>query len=270
MCPSRTSNTTGRLTIWAVSSALGWLACGPVAAEVLQPFSTASAGAALPVPWRVVGLPDAKKPLTKLDIVSLDGERVLRIVADKSYGSAMHMLTPVVPGPGSMLRWRWRLEQPLMMTDLRLREGDDAPVKVCAMFDMSTDKLGLIERNILRLARSRTPEFVPAATLCYVWDHRLPVGTQLPNAFSPRLRYVVMDSGEKQLGQWVKHERDLAADFLHAFGAETDVMPPLVGFAVGADSDNTQSASLAYVGDLGLVIAPSVISNWPAPAAVKP
>ena len=90
-------------------------------------------------------------------------------------------------------------------------------------------------------------------------------------AFSPRLRYVVMDSGETLLGQWVKHERDLAADFLRAFGAETDVMPPLVGLAVGADSDNTQSTSLAYVGDLGLVIAPSVISNWPAaPSPVKP
>ena len=216
-------------------------------------------------------MPDAKKPLTKFDIVSLDSERVLRIVTDNSYGLATHMLAPVVPGPGSMLRWRWRLEQPLMLTDLRVREGDDAPLKVCAMFDMSSDKLGMLERSVLQLARSRTPEFVPAATLCYVWDHKLPVGTQLPNAFSARLRYVVMDSGEKQLGQWVRHERDLAADFLHAFGAETDVMPPLVGFAVGADSDNTQSASLAYVGDLGLVIAPSVVTNWPAtPATIRP
>jgi hypothetical protein len=221
----------------------------------LQPFSKGT-GESVPSPWHLAGLPLGKTPLTRIDVVTLDGERVLRLASDQSYGTALHPLPAVVPGPGSTLRWRWRLDQTLPPADLTRREADDSPLKVCALFDMALDKLGVVERNVLRLARSLSAENIPAATLCYVWDHTLPVGTQLPNPFTQRLRYIVLDSGDKQVGRWVTHERDIAADFLRAFGHETDVMPPLIGIAVGADSDNTHSTSLAYVGDL--VLTPAV------------
>jgi len=45
---------------------------------------------------------------------------------------------------------------------------------------------------------------------------------------------------------------NLGRDFLRAFGHETTVVPPLLALAVGADTDNTGSHSLAYVGDLSL------------------
>ncbi len=256
MSLSRIWITTGRLTIWAASFCIGLLLCGPVAAQKIQAFSSGGMGEAVPAPWRMVGLPGGKHPLPKLDIVSLDGERVLRIAGDKSYGSVVHDLSPVVPGPGSLLRWRWRLDQALLLTDLTRKDGDDSPLKVCVMFDLPLEKLGLVERSIMRIARSRTADFVPAATICYIWDHLLPVGTELPNVYSPRLHYVVMDSGEKKLRQWVKHERDVTADFLRAFGRETDVVPPVVGVLVGADSDNTASTSLGYVGDVTFTATP--------------
>jgi hypothetical protein len=44
-------------------------------------------------------------------MVTIDGTRVLKMLADKSYGSVLHEVAPVVLGPGSRLRWRWRLEQ---------------------------------------------------------------------------------------------------------------------------------------------------------------
>jgi len=236
-------------------------------AQKLQPFST-SGLESLPPPWRAVGLPNAKTPLTRLDVVSIDGMRVLRLTSDKSYGNALHELVPVVPGQGSLLRWQWRLDQPLMAADLRTKGGDDAALKVCLLFDMPLEKLGVLERNVLRLARAASPEKLPAATLCYVWDHLYPANTELPNAFSPRLRFIVLDSGEKQLGQWIAHERDIVADFRRAFGHETDTTPPLIGIAVGADSDNTRSASLAYLGDLTLTFAPPQASSVP-PVPVK-
>lgn len=241
-------------------------------AQSLQPFSAATSEA-LPPPWRVVGLPKGKAPLTTIDIVTLDGVRVLRLASDKSYGTALHELTPVVPGRGSTLRWRWRLDQPLPGADLRRKDADDSPLKVCAMFDMSLDKLGFLERSVLRLARGLSAEKLPAATLCYVWDHRLPVGTQLPNAYSPRVHYVVLDSGDIELRHWRTHEQDIAADFQKAFGHETDVMPPLVAIVVGADADNTHGTSLAYLGDLTLSLTTAMNATVaiPAPSAnVKP
>ncbi len=225
-------------------------------AQGLQPFSVASADA-LPAPWRLVGLPKGKAPLAQIEVVQLGSERVLKLATDKSYGTALHELKPVVLGAGSSLGWRWRLEQGIESADLKTREGDDAPLKVCAMFDMPLDKLGFLERNLLRLARSVSGEKLPAATLCYVWDHKLAVGSQVPNAYSPRLRFVVLDSGDKKIGQWVSHQRDLSADLQRAFGHEFVTAPPLIAVVVGADADNTQGRSLAYIGDIALAVKPS-------------
>ena len=252
---SRIWITTGLSTIW-LASALAQpqphphpVLQGP--ALPLTPFSSASVGEA-PAPWRVVALPRANKPLTRFDITPIDGQRVLRVQTDRSYANLVHELPHLVPAPGTQLRWRWRLDQPLLDTDLRRREGDDSALKVCLLFDMPLERLGLLERNLLRAARSLSVENLPSATLCYVWDHTLAPGTLLHNAFSHRLRMIVVDSGEQQLGQWVTHTRDLAADFQRAFGEESATLPPLQALLVGADADNTGGQSLGYVGDVTL------------------
>lgn len=217
----------------------------------LTPWSAAE-GDKPPAPWHVHPFPGGRKPLTRFDIVSLDGQRVLRVAADKSYGTLRHDLPGLALPRGTTLHWRWRLEQPLREADLRRKGGDDTPIRVCALFDLELNKLGFFERNLLLAARRLSNQYLPAETLCYVWDHRLPAGSELPNPFSRRLRYVVLNSGDSQLNAWVAHERDLAADFLRVFGDETDSVPPLVGLLIGADADNTEGSSLAYVGDLEL------------------
>jgi hypothetical protein len=246
---SPTLITTGLSTIW-LASALAQPA-PQAASQPLTLFSSSSAGEP-PTPWRVVALPRANKPLTRFDITPLDGQRVLRVRTDRSYANLVHDLPGYVPAPGTQLRWRWRLEQPLLDTDLRRREGDDTALKVCLLFDMPLERLGLVERNLLRAGRSLSGENLPSATLCYVWDHLLAPGTLLHNAFSHRLRMLVVDSGEQQLGQWRMHARDVAADFQRAFGEESAALPPLQAVLVGADADNTGGRSLGYVGDVTL------------------
>ena len=217
----------------------------------LSAFSSAT-GDKPPAPWRVVGVPGGKIPLTSYALVEMDGRKVQRVEADKSYGNLVHDLPAVVPEAGLRLRWRWRLDEALRGADLRRREGDDSPLKVCALFDMPLAGLGLIERNLLRLARVASGEKLPSATLCYVWDGTLAPGTLLPNAYTARVRFIVLDSGEQRLGQWVAHSRDLAADFRRAFGEESDAVPPLQAVLVGADADNTGGRSVGHVGDVTL------------------
>ncbi len=217
----------------------------------LTAFSS-TPGEQLPAPWRVVGVPGGKIPLTTYALVEMDGRKVLRVEASKSYGNLVHDLPLVVAETGARLRWRWRLDEPLRGADLRRREGDDSPLKVCALFDMPLTKLGLIERNLLRLARAASGEKLPSATLCYVWDATLASGTLLANAYTGRVRIIVVNSGEQRLGQWVSHERDLAADFKRAFGDESDTLPPLQAVLVGGDADNTGGRSVGHVGDVTL------------------
>ncbi len=240
---------------------LGWLAgllLTPVAFSQTLPitlFSKSSADAP-PAPWKVYPFPGSEKPLSRFDMATLDGERVLRVVTEKSYATLQHELPPTTLGQGSQLRWRWRLDQPLRDADLRNKKGDDSPLKVCALFDMPLKNIGFFERNFLLAARSMSKQNIPSATLCYVWDHKLAVGTELPNAFTRRVRYVVLTSGDSQLKTWLPQERDLVSDFRRAFGEETDTIPPLIGLAIGADADNTGGNSLAYVGDVTLTLTP--------------
>ena len=217
-------------------------------AQTLRAFSTATE-AQPPKPWRAVGLPKGKAPLTRMDIATLDGERVLRLATDKSYGTLSHALSDIALSPQATLRWKWRLEQGLPGADLRRKEGDDAPLRVCALFDLPLDNLGLVERTVMRMARSASGEALPAATLCYVWDHHLPTGTLLPNPYTRRVRFIVLNSGDALAGTWVKHERPLAADFLRAFKSDLGADPasapavagdPASGASTGPARDNTR------------------------------
>src|SRR3990167_8944155 len=80
-----------------------------------------------------------------------------------------------------------------------------------------------------------------------------PDGTLLANAYTGRVRLHILASGSDALGQWHGQRRDLQADFLASFGDETDTVPPLLAIVLGADSDNTGSASLGFVKDLLLM-----------------
>ena len=198
--------------------------------------------------WQVVGLPKQTLPTTRFGFTAQDGQPALRIEANGSYGNLVHELAPGDPGAnGRWLQWRWKLDTPLAAADLRTKAGDDAALKVCALFDLPLEALGLVERAKMRMARAVSGQWLPAATLCYVFDPSLPAGTLLPNAHSPRLRWIVARGSGSPPGAWQAERHDLQADFLRAFGDEASVVPPLKAIALGADADNTGGRSVGWV-----------------------
>ncbi len=201
-----------------------------------------------PAPWRAVGLPGQKEVATRFDRVEIEGRRVLRLQADRSYGNLLHALAP--GDSGRWLSWRWRVDEPNVRTDLRSKSGDDAAVKICVLFDLPASAVPFFERQLLRLARQRSQEPVPAATLCYVWDNQLPAGTELDNPYSRRLRLIVLRGQGTPVAAWQQERRDVRADFLRLFGDEASEVPTIVAIGVAADADNTRGRSLAYVADL--------------------
>ena len=219
------------------------------AEATLAPFG--AVGATPTAPWHVVGLPQQTKPFTRFSIVDIDGKRAIKIEAEESYGNLVHPVQAAVP---AHLAWQWRIEKPLENADLRQRGGDDTAVKVCVSFDHLIDNIPFTDRQILRIARGKTTEPVPAATVCYVWDAKLAAGTTLDNAFTRRMRYIVLESGNDKLDRWVSEKRDVGADFLKLFKDESPTVPPIIGIAIGADSDNTKSRSVSYVS--GVVLEP--------------
>ncbi|MEO7940549.1 MAG: DUF3047 domain-containing protein [Burkholderiaceae bacterium] len=223
----------------------------PATALAEHRFSSMAIGP-VAAPWRYAGLPGQKFPLTRFAITQSGDTPVLRMQANASYGNLVFDMGGARLSADAQLRWRWQLERAPDGTDLRRKEGDDAPLKVCALFDMALQGMSFGEQTQLRMARAMSAEALPAATLCYVWDRQLPLGSELPNVFSARVHYMVVSRGPALPGQWLTLERNLANDFLRAFGHESAVVPPLLALAVGADADNTSSSSLGYIGDLSL------------------
>ncbi|MEO8925384.1 MAG: DUF3047 domain-containing protein [Caldimonas sp.] len=209
----------------------------------------AGAGTDPPAPWHVVGLPGQTKPFTQFSVVDVDARRAVKIEADESYGNLVHPLNRLrVP---AHLAWQWRIERGLTHADLHRKSGDDTAVKVCVFFDEPMNALSFVDREVIRLARARASEAVPTATVCYVWDYGAPAGSEIDNAFTRRLRYIVLENSRTE-NQWVAERRDLGADFVLAFGSESADVPAIVGIAIGADADNTQDHSIAYVSGLSL------------------
>jgi hypothetical protein len=218
-------------------------------APLLSPIGQ---GTEPPAPWHVVVLPGQTMPSTRFTVAEVDGRRALRIESDRAYGNLVHALHNVAPG---VLAWRWRVDQPVAGADLRRRSGDDAALKVCALFALPGANLPFLERQLLRFAETRAGEHLPSATLCYVWhDGELPEGMVLHNAYTRRVRFIVVRGVRER---WSDERHDLAADFLRAFGDEARTAPPLEGLLIGADSDNTGSRSLAWLDGLSLAPPPA-------------
>nr|ALV86667.1 pyridine nucleotide-disulfide oxidoreductase [uncultured bacterium 51] len=221
-------------------------AAGAAAADLSSPIGSGSEPAP---PWRLIGLPRQTKPMTRFTVVELDRQRVLRVEADHAFGNLLHPLRRAHAGT---LTWRWRVDELPAGADLQRRSGDDAPLKVCALFDLPAEQVPFVDRQLLRIASARAGEPLPTATLCYVWDRSLPDGALLHNAYTHRVRYIIVRGTP---GRWSDERHDLAADFRRAFGDDSDNasdVPGLTGVGIGADSDNTASHSIGYVSDLHL------------------
>jgi hypothetical protein len=201
--------------------------------------------------WVPVALPAQKLPPTRFDVVEDEGQRSLRIASDGSYGNLVHEL-PAFARPRT-LQWRWRLDEGITGADLKSRATDDAAVKVCVLFDLPDERLPFVERQLVRMARAASGQKLPGATLCYVWAPLAGRDELIVNAYTRRMRWLVLQGRGSPLAQWRSERRDLRTDFLRAFGNESAEMPPVQAVLVGADADNTGGRGLALVQALELL-----------------
>lgn len=204
-------------------------------------------GATPPAPWQYIALPERyAKPLTLIDIHTLDGKKTLRLRADKSWGTVVHPWS----GDAKTIQFQWRLDKALSQASFKDKSTEDAALKVCASFDMPADRIPAGERALFKLAQFVSREKLPTSTLCYVWANAEELGSIHASPTTARVRYMVLDSAASPLKAWKSHKRSLSEDFLKAFGTETQTVPAVTAIIVGADSDNTQDISLGYVADI--------------------
>jgi hypothetical protein len=232
----------------------------PPAAQA-QPLGTQPGGAISlgPKVWRHFKLP-GKRP-TQFQVATDQGRKGLKVQA-KSSVSMMRFALRVEPQALGTLKFSWKVPQAIAEANVADRDLDDSPVRLVLAFEGDASKFSARNAMLSELSRTITGEPLPYATLMYVWCGANSKESVVHNPRTDRIRKIVLESGSKNVGQWLDYQRDIRADFVKAFGEEPGA---LLGVALMSDTDNTQSNAMAYYGPVTLVQAPVAQGTVPVP-----
>ena len=207
-------------------------------------FSARTAADALPDTWQPYVLVRSKKP-TEYGLIDDGNRTVLRARANGKAATGLfhRILRNQAPVPNT-IAWSWKSDGPAPEADVSDTWADDSPGRIIAAFEGDVTQFGFRDRLFFDQVRLFTGIDLPFATLIYVWDPRLPVGSVVTVPQTTRIRYLVVESGALNADRWVSYQRDLASDYQLAFGSAPN---PLSAVGLMTDSDDIgQSVQTLY------------------------
>lgn len=157
--------------------------------------------------------------------------------------SLIYLPAPEAAHAARTARWSWSVSRSVPPTDLSRKGGDDRNIALYFVFmDPQAAARLSPDTSPRRLLSNRS-----ARVLIYVWGGNHAAGSAIP---SPYLggRGVTIALRPSGTGQ-AQARADLAADYTRAFGQAPGT---LVGLAVSADNDDTDSALQASISALTL------------------
>jgi len=218
------------------------------AQEELPKFSAETARDGMPVGWHFYRI----APYKKNTVYRLENYQGRTVLSANSKTSASGLAIKLRPRQAQnlWLKWEWKAIAPIPEADNTERYHDDAPLRILVAFDGNKSKLALKEKMTFEMASLISGQEMPYATLMYIWSGKSPVNSVLDNAHTSRIKMIVVDSGSEGLGDWRKHEQDLATDYKRAYGENPG---EVIGIALLTDTDNTKSETRALYGDIELI-----------------
>ncbi len=138
--------------------------------------------------------------------------------------------------------WRWSVDQSVPATDLSKKGGDDRNLSLYVVFLPEADAQKLKGAGIRKLLSSDA-----ARVLVYIWGGSHGRGKQLSSPYlgSRGKNVILRSAGTGSHSESV----NLASDYKRAFGGTAGAV---VGLAVSADSDDTNSAVRGAISNLSL------------------
>lgn len=210
-----------------------------------------------PSPWGVESAPGmtawqhltfpGKSP-NQFKYARKDGRDAVAVTASSSV-SMLRSKVRIEPAELGSVRFSWKVPQLINGADMALRDADDSPVRIVLVFEGDRSRFSTRDALLSELALTLTGEEMPYATLMYVWCNKREPGTVIKSPRTDRVRKLVVESGARQLNQWLDYDRNIRADFERAFGEKPGA---LVGIGIMSDSDNTRSTASAWFGPLRL------------------
>lgn len=239
----------------AVLAAAGLAGCavvperpGQIQLPAVGKFSAEKPGEVLPSGWRVWQLSGLKRP-TEYRLVDHEGRTV---VFARSRAGASGLVFPISVDLKEYpyLHWHWKVPALIPGADNTRRHTEDSPVRIVITFDGDKSTLPLDERLFADQFRLFTKQEFPYAIMMYIWENRAPVGRVIDNLHTARIKMIVAESGEENLGAWLSETRNVYEDFKRAFGEDP---PRIRSIGIMTDSDNTGVDAEAYYGDISFL-----------------
>ena len=213
----------------------------------LGPFSTLKPGDPLPENWQ----PQIFKKIpkhTSYELVKAGDTTVIMAVSNAA-ASGLTKALQLDLKDYPILEWRWKVTNVIIGSNPKTKAGDDYPARIYLTFEYDPSRVSAWQRSKYAMAKLLYGAYPPHAGINYIWENKLPVGTIVPNAFTDRLRMIVVDGGAEHLNQWRSYRRNVYEDYQQAFGEEP---PKVSGIAIMTDTDNTGESATAYYGDIRL------------------
>jgi hypothetical protein len=128
-----------------------------------------------------------------------------------------------------VLEWAWKVTKLPPGGDARKRETTDQAAQIYVTWP-------------------RFPEAMRSRILGYAWDTSVPAGTVVKSKKTGTVTYIIVRSGQGDLGQWLTERRNVREDYRRVFGEEPDGPPRLLSISI--DSNDTRSAAESFVGPI--------------------
>ncbi len=226
----------------AFAAVMSLTACSHVSQDVLSKIETNNIEKDFFEGWRHFPLPG--KTATIYSFMQQDGRKALTAKAGTS-ASMMRRDVNIVATKLDTVNFSWQIPELIAGADLAERDFDDSPVRIVLTFEGDKTKFSAKNAMLSELAQVMTGEPLPYATLMYVWCNKRQPGSVVINPRTDRIRSVVVESGSKNLRQWLDYQRNIRADFEKAFG---ELPGNLMSVGIMTDSDNTKTQTVAAYG----------------------
>jgi hypothetical protein len=213
--------------------------------ENVTSFSASLAANGLPSGWQPWIMSRLLKN-TEYKIVHEEGTPILQAQSESSASGLLQEVS-IDPIVKRYISWRWKAPQLIAGADNSRANADDSPVRVVIAFDGDKKKFDFEDRAMADMVRLFSGREMPYATLMYIWENKLPVGTVLENAHSSRAKMIVAESGSSRIGQWLTMTRNVLEDYRKAFDEEPG---KIISVGVMTDTNATGSKVKAYYGDI--------------------
>jgi DUF3047 family protein len=167
-------------------------------------------------------------PKYEFEVASESPSRVLHLVSNGD-SSTITKEVKVDCKDYPVLQWRWKVVELPKGGDARKKATDDQAAQVYVTFP-------------------RFPNAVRSRIIGYIWDTTAPAGTTVKSQKTGLVTYIVMRSGDADLGKWITETRNVCEDYKKIYGEEPEEKIEVV--SIGIDSDDTRSRAEAYIGDI--------------------